>query len=123
YVKPTAKATAEKLSLGAVLDVSKNGKHVTTLTTYRGFYPAQDPSLGIIGRFFGGESDSTVGLRAGITKDIWTVINPDLTPLQNTINRGDATFTKAMQGILKLPPAQQQTQLNTLFQLRDAAIS
>jgi cytochrome c-type biogenesis protein CcmF len=50
YVKPTAAATPEKIALGAVLDVSKRGRHVTTLTTWRGFYPAQDPTLGILGR-------------------------------------------------------------------------
>src|SRR5204862_1400474 len=89
YVRPTESASAQKLSFGAVLDVSKNGRHVTTLRTSRGFYPSQDPSLGQIGRFFNGEADSDVGLRAGLTQDIWTVANPDLTPPQTKINEGD----------------------------------
>src|SRR6185312_12550809 len=42
YVRPLASATSQKLSFGAILDVSKGDKHVTTLTTTRGFYPAQD---------------------------------------------------------------------------------
>src|SRR6476646_10302386 len=92
YVRPLASATSQKISFGAVLDVSKGGKHVTTLTTTRGFYPAQDPTLGIIGRFFNGSADSNVGLRAGITKDIWTVINPDLSTLQSLITKGDRLF-------------------------------
>ncbi|MBV9465408.1 MAG: heme lyase CcmF/NrfE family subunit, partial [Solirubrobacterales bacterium] len=44
YVRPIAAATPAKISFGAVLDVAKGGKHVTTVTTSRGFYPSQDPT-------------------------------------------------------------------------------
>jgi cytochrome c-type biogenesis protein CcmF len=97
YVRPTAQATSAKLSFGAVLDVSKHGKHVATLTTTRGFYPAStDSTVGPISEAFNGSADSQVGLRAGLTRDIWTVINPNLQPLQAQINRGDQVFTKLM---------------------------
>ena len=66
YVRPTAAVGAQKITFGAVLDVSKAGKHVTTLDTTRGFYPSTDSSLGVIGRFFGGEADSNVGLQDGL---------------------------------------------------------
>ncbi len=122
YVRPVATATAEKISFGAVLDVSKSGRHVQTLTTTRGFYPAQDPTLGVVGRFFNGEEESQVGLRAGLTKDIWTVISPDLTPIQPLINQGDQVFLKAMQAAAALPPAQARAQITNLFTARDAAI-
>jgi cytochrome c-type biogenesis protein CcmF len=113
YVKPTAQATAGKLSFGAVLDVSKRGKHVTTLTTTRRFYPAtSDPTVGPISEAFNGASDSQVGLRAGLTKDIWTVINPNLQPLQAEINRGDQVFTKLM---TSLTPAQARQPANVQF--------
>jgi cytochrome c-type biogenesis protein CcmF len=104
YVRPTAQATAQKLSFGAVLNVAKGSSHVATLTTSRGFYPATgDSTAGPISVAFNGQSDSDVGLRAGLTRDIWTVINPDLTPLQAEINRGDQVFTKLM---TSLTPAQ-----------------
>src|SRR5579884_210966 len=105
YLRPIAHATAAKLSFGAVLDVSKSGHHVTTLTTLRNFYPAApgDPTVGPISEAFNGQSDSDVGLRAGLTKDIWTVVNPDLTPLQSEIARGDQVFERFMQS---LTPAQ-----------------
>jgi cytochrome c-type biogenesis protein CcmF len=104
YVRPTAQASAAKLSFGAVLDVSKRGKHVVTLTTTRSFYPApDDPTVGPISEAFDGEADSQVGLRAGLTRDIWSVVNSDLTPLQPAITQGDAVFTKYMQS---LTPAQ-----------------
>jgi cytochrome c-type biogenesis protein CcmF len=104
YVRPTAHASAAKISFGAVLDVSKGGRHVTRVTTVRNFYPAPlDPTVGPISEAFNGQADSQVGLRAGLTRDIWTVINPNLQPLQALINRGDRTFTQFM---TRLTPAQ-----------------
>jgi cytochrome c-type biogenesis protein CcmF len=129
YVRPTASATAQKVSFGAVLNVSKGGKHVSTLHTTRGFYPSQDPTLGVLGRFFNGSADSQVGLRAGLTKDIWTVINPDLGPLQGEISRGDRLFGAALAATMKnaaagrITSTQEQAQLNNLFTERDEAIS
>jgi cytochrome c-type biogenesis protein CcmF len=122
YVRPIATATAEKIALGAVLDVSKGGHHVTTLRTSRGFYPSQDIGLGVIGRFFGGEAESQVGLRAGLTRDIWTVINPDLGPIQGLINQGNDKFQRFMVAAASLPPAQARAELPTMFALRDQAI-
>ena len=66
YKHPTATATSEKVQFGAALIVSKNGKHVTTLNTERGFYPSTNMNDGIVGRFFdSSNADSTVGLDAG----------------------------------------------------------
>jgi cytochrome c-type biogenesis protein CcmF len=110
YVRPIAHATDAKISFGAVLDVSKNGRHVTTLTTSRGFYPATgDPTVGPISIAFNGESDSNVGLNAGLTRDVWTVVNVNLQPLQAKINEGDRVFENLM---THLTPAQAQTPAN-----------
>jgi cytochrome c-type biogenesis protein CcmF len=125
YVRPIVGASAEKLTFGAVLAVSKGGKPVTTLRTTRGFYPSQDPTLGPISRFFDGEADSDVGLNAGLTRDIWTVANPDLTPLQGLIGEGDSKFTSAIkqaQAAALTHPAQARATMNYLWQLRDTAI-
>jgi cytochrome c-type biogenesis protein CcmF len=122
YVRPTAHASEAKVSFGAVLDVSKGGQHVSTLNTTRNFYPAPfDPSLGPISEAFNGQSDSDVGLRAGLTKDIWTVVNPDLTPLQPQISQGDKVFEQLM---TRLTPAQaaQPNNLNWIRSERALAI-
>jgi cytochrome c-type biogenesis protein CcmF len=127
YVRPTVAVSPQKLSFGAVLAVSKGGKPVTTVATTRGFYPSQDPTQGIIGRFFNGEADSDVGLRAGLTKDIWTVINPDLTPLGPLINQGNAVFAAYAQQVMKqvatLPANQAQGALAPLWAARDRAVA
>src|SRR3984885_13834809 len=122
YVRATASATAQKLSFGAVLNVTSGGHHVTTLTTSYGLYPSQDPTQGPIGRFFNGSAESRVGLRAGLTQDIWAVINPNITPLQGLIQKGNAVLQKALTNALAQPPAARAKALNQLSQLRDIAI-
>jgi cytochrome c-type biogenesis protein CcmF len=121
YVRATASATPQKISLGAILDVSRQGQHVTTLDTQYGLYPAQDPTQPI-GRFFNGSAESRVGLDAGLTRDLWTVINPNVGPLQGLIAQGDKVLAPALAQAERLPPAQQAKALNQLFGLRDLAI-
>jgi cytochrome c-type biogenesis protein CcmF len=121
YVRPTEQATftnqgeVAKLAFGAVLDVSKHGRHVTTVTTTRGFYPATgDPTVGPISVAFNGQADSQVGLKAGLTRDIWTVVNLNFQSIQSQINRGDKVFTSLM---TSLTPAQ-VSQPRTLVAIR-----
>jgi cytochrome c-type biogenesis protein CcmF len=96
YVKPVSSLSAEKITLGAVLDVSKHGRHVATLIPSRGYYPSlDDKSFGRIGRFFNGDSTSELGLRASLTRDIWTAAQPDLTAVEPMIRDADRRFPDA----------------------------
>ena len=81
YVRPTTRLEGEKVSLGAVLDVRRDGKPVGTLRPTRGYYPSTDPSAGPVGRYFDGQATSEVGLRAGLRRDLWTAVEPDLQSL------------------------------------------
>ncbi len=128
YVRPTEAVSSQKISFGAVLDVSKAGKHVTTVNTIRNFYPSQDPGDGLIGKFFdSATSDSQVGLDAGLRRDIWTVINVDPSHLAPLINQGDNLFAKyapsVMTQAVKLPPARAQQAMNALWAERDLAVA
>jgi cytochrome c-type biogenesis protein CcmF len=127
YVRATAAALPAKVELGAILSVSKNGHHVTTLDTVHGIYPDLDPSDGVIGRFFAGSSDSTVGLRAGLTRDIWAVISPSLTPFQNEINTGNRVFGNYLASVMpklnKLSPAVENRDLSAIYAERDVAVA
>jgi cytochrome c-type biogenesis protein CcmF len=104
YVRPTSRLAAEKISLGAVLDVRRHGRHVATLRPTRGYYPSLDQAgLGTIGRYFEGQATSEVGLDAGPTRDLWTAVEPDLGPLQRFIDAADRRFSNAgpnLQGFL-----------------------
>ncbi|MFL5835318.1 MAG: heme lyase CcmF/NrfE family subunit [Solirubrobacteraceae bacterium] len=102
YVKPTfdvahdRRDTGAIVSLGAVLDVSKNGKHVTTLNPSRGYYPSLDVAQdGPVGRFYKGESTSEVGLRAGLRRDLWTAIEPDTSRIERLADVADRKFPDA----------------------------
>jgi cytochrome c-type biogenesis protein CcmF len=120
YVRSSTVPGAEKIVFGSDLEVSKDGEHVATVRTTRGFYPSQDPSLGIVGRFFNGEAESEVGLRAGFGRDIWVVVNPDLLPLQPIIDEGDRTFATAMRRVTA--DGADGAAIDQLFALRDQAI-
>jgi cytochrome c-type biogenesis protein CcmF len=122
YVRPTASATPEKISFGAVLAVTSGAQRVTTLRTSYGLYPSQDP-LHPIGRFFDGSTESRVGLKAGPLQDIWTVINPNVAPLQGLINQGDARFSRFLTDAMAMAPAARAKALGQLYQLRDLAIN
>ncbi|MGH2866119.1 MAG: heme lyase CcmF/NrfE family subunit, partial [Solirubrobacteraceae bacterium] len=123
YVKPTAVATAEKISFGAEIAVahSSGGGRVATLHTSYGLYPSQDPTHPV-GRFFLGSQESQVGLKSGFTQDIWTDVHPNITPLNGLIARGDAVLGKALTDALRQPPATQSRTLSVLYQDRDIAI-
>jgi cytochrome c-type biogenesis protein CcmF len=85
YLRATSEARNERLSFGALIDVKKHGKHVATLHPTRNWFPVNSSQMGFVGRYFGGEATSEVGLDAGLTKDIWTAIQPDLRPLRPAI--------------------------------------
>jgi cytochrome c-type biogenesis protein CcmF len=90
YVAPTSSLSAERISLGAVLEVSRHGRGIATLYPSRRYYPSRDDrGLGRIGRFFKGDSTSELGLRSGLTRDVWTAVQPDLTTVEPYIT--DAT--------------------------------
>jgi cytochrome c-type biogenesis protein CcmF len=89
YRKLTADPQNERIAFAARLDVSRDGKQVTTLDPARNYYPSTDPTAGAIGRYFMGESTSEVGLQTGAGGDIWTAFQPDLSVLNPDIVRGN----------------------------------
>jgi cytochrome c-type biogenesis protein CcmF len=96
YVAPTTRLTAEKLTLGAILDVRRGGRHVATLRPRRGYYPVANPDgEGTLARWFDGESTSEVGLDSSADRDLWTAAEPDLQPYQSMIDGIDKRFPLA----------------------------
>jgi cytochrome c-type biogenesis protein CcmF len=102
YVRPTATITPKydaahtgsTLSLGAALDVTKDGRHVATLEPSEGYYASQEPSQGSVGSLIGGQPVSHVAMDAGVTRDVWTAIEPDIeTPtLERIVKVGNRTL-------------------------------
>src|SRR5271166_6216070 len=102
YVRPTATITPKydaahtgsTLSLGAVLDVSKGGRHVATLNPSEGFYASQEAGQGSVGSLIGGQPVSHVAMDAGVTRDVWSAVEPDIEApaLQRIVNVGNRTL-------------------------------
>jgi cytochrome c-type biogenesis protein CcmF len=99
YLRPTAAIVTapngrlERIDLGAQLRVARAGKTVGELHTHKSYFPSAAPMLGPISRFFEGEATSEVGLRAGLTRDIWSSVAPDTERLRPVIEKGDAVFS------------------------------
>jgi cytochrome c-type biogenesis protein CcmF len=107
YRKPTAKlggdraGTGAPISLGAVLDVRKGKEHFT-LHPSRNYYPTQDPTQGVIGRYFNGDANSEVDVRWGLKRDFWLAIRPDISSLQKPIAEADRRFPTASSDVQAL---------------------
>ncbi len=103
---PDSARTGASLSLGAVLDVSKGGRHVATLRPSEGYYDSNDPTQGSVGHFIGGQPVSHVALNAGVTRDVWSAIAPNIeTPrLKRIIALGNRTlpFIRPGEGIVAI---------------------
>ena len=65
------------------------------LAPSRGYYATPDPTLGPTGRFFDGNAESQVGLQAGLRRDIWTAVQPDIGAMQSMIDGIDHRFPLA----------------------------
>ena len=91
---PDTARTGATLSLGAVIDVSKHGRHVTTLYPSEGFYASEEPAQGSVGHLIGGQPVSHVAVDAGVTRDVWTAIAPNIeTPqLKRIVTLGNQTL-------------------------------
>jgi cytochrome c-type biogenesis protein CcmF len=121
YVRPTATASSQKLTFGAVIAVYRGSSHVTTVHTTAGLYPSET-SEQPIGRFFNGNQESRVGLDSSLLHDIWVVIQPNTQPLAKQISEGNVKFAKVIAAGSKLPAAQRARFLSTIYGLRDQFI-
>ncbi|HWY17805.1 MAG TPA: cytochrome c-type biogenesis CcmF C-terminal domain-containing protein [Solirubrobacteraceae bacterium] len=102
YVRPTATVTPSNdaahtgatLSLGAVLNVSKHGRHVATLYPSEGYYASGEPSQGSVGSLIGGQPVSHVAMSAGVTRDVWSAIAPNIetAQLKRVVEIGNRTI-------------------------------
>ena len=101
YLHPTGKlnltgqGTLEKVSLGAELRVQRGGGAARTINPARSYFPSNDPTAGPLSRYFNGDVTSEVGLQAGLRRDFWSVVAPDISHLEAIARRGDAVFASA----------------------------
>jgi len=102
YVKSTGRidnkdGRIERIVLGAQLQVlDKRGKVLHTLNPTRGFYPQNAP-FAPVSAMFDGEPTSEVRMVAGLRRDVWTAVAPDINSvLLPTAKRYDAALRKGI---------------------------
>jgi cytochrome c-type biogenesis protein CcmF len=101
YERPTSRLVAasngrlERIDLGARLTLREGDGPPRILESYKSYFPSTDPSLGPVSRFFEGEATSEVALQAGLGRDLWAAIAPDIGRLRPRIDEGDKVFTDA----------------------------
>ncbi len=103
YVRPTAKVDGLAFTAGAVERVTKDGKTFTLYPTRR-FYRPTGAGGGSISNYFAGESDSDIGLQAGLGHDFWTAIQPTIGGVQRSARAADAGFKACIGGAPGAPP-------------------
>jgi cytochrome c-type biogenesis protein CcmF len=102
YVRPTASVTPKydrahtgsTLGLGAEVDVTKGGHHVATLNPSQGYYASQESEQGTVGSLIGGQAVSHVAIDAGVTRDVWSAISPEIEApaLKRIVSAGNKTL-------------------------------
>jgi len=106
YVRPTSSIDGgeQKLSFGALLDVTREGRQVTTLSPSREYYSgvAADPSAPL-SSFFAGEATSEVGRTESFSRDLWSAMQPDLSSYDRIIDEGDRRYARFAAGIPQTP--------------------
>jgi cytochrome c-type biogenesis protein CcmF len=102
YVRPTASVDKLAFTAGSVLKVSKGGESFTLHPT-RNFYRRTGEPPSISG-YFAGESDSNIGLKAGLARDFWTAEQPDITGIQRKARLADQGFNACIKGGPGTPP-------------------
>ena len=96
YVEPvsrveTIEGRIERIVLGARLRVTKDGEEIGPLEPSKGYYPASAPFAPVSG-MFDGEATSEVRMIAGLRRDVWTAVSPELEPLRAEMR----TFDRAI---------------------------
>jgi cytochrome c-type biogenesis protein CcmF len=104
YVRPTAKVDKLAFTAGGVLRVKGAGDDVTLHPTRSFYRPTGGRGEGGIANYFAGESDSEVGVQAGLGKDLWAANQPDISGVQRHARAADAGFAKCVRGGAGVPP-------------------
>jgi cytochrome c-type biogenesis protein CcmF len=116
YERPTVSVDEreQRLTLGAVLAVRRDGERYATLHPSRNYYSsaALGGKSSAIRSFFEGNATSEVGRREGLTRDIWTAMRPDLGRLEPMIDGVDRRLERLERS---LPPGDPRAQRTISF--------
>jgi cytochrome c-type biogenesis protein CcmF len=103
YIRATSSVSPieQRLTFGAVLDITHDGTHYTTLTPSRNYYASTTaaPGTGPVAAFFAGNATSEVGRKTEPSGDVWTAMQPELGSLHPFINGADRRLERIAKGV------------------------
>jgi len=103
YVRPTVSVTPEAFTFGSNLSVQQGASQFPLHPTRSYFRPTGvEPSS--ISSFLEGETDSKVGLSAGLGSDLWTAVQPNISAVQGRMRAADRGFRACLGGAPGTPP-------------------
>ncbi len=104
FVRPTAKVTGLAFTAGAVMRVTGKGESFTLHPTRSFYRPTGTAGANSISSYFGGESDSDIGLKAGPGHDFWIASNPNIGGVEAGAKRADEGFRTCVENGPGAPP-------------------
>lgn len=105
YTEPTVDVTNERIQLGAVVDVDREGEEVATLYPSREYFRPNGEPSGPIRSYFDGEATSEIGVDTGLRRDVWTAFQPNLVDLNRAVDGADRGFQQCLQAAPGTPAA------------------
>jgi cytochrome c-type biogenesis protein CcmF len=106
YLRTTGKIVldgndrVERIEIGTVLRVWRDGKPAETITPSHDFYPSMAfVAFGPVGRFFEGEETSEIALGSGVTRDLWVASTPDSDAIVRRAKSVNDGFMKVSDGL------------------------
>ena len=104
YERPTSDAPAgpsdeQKIVFGAMLSVTRDGEPVATLNPSREYNAGSPDPSAPIRSFFEGEPTSEVGRQEGLTRDLWSAMQPDLSSFDAAIERFDTRYAAFLEDV------------------------
>ena len=104
YVRPTAKVNGLAFVAGAVVRVQEGGTTHTLETTRRFYRPTGRGGPLTISEYFDGEADSTIGLAAGLKRDIWVAVQPSIVGIERKARVAEQGFRTCIEAGPGTPP-------------------
>src|SRR6476659_2882967 len=126
YARPTVSVNRNRIGFGAVLDVRKDGKRFTRLTPSRRYFRPTGVPTRTISSLFDGEATSEVGLKAGLSRDLWTAVQPDISAVTKRARVADKRFRALMAVVaqrVQAHPAQAAGAARFALAVQDRAVA
>ncbi|CAB4919171.1 unannotated protein [freshwater metagenome] len=122
-VERAANGAIENITFGSKVRVTKDGRQVALVEPSRDYFPGMGGlELGVLSRYFAGESTSEIGLKAGVVRDVWVAQQPDITALLKKLERADRVFVQLVRsGRIQMTQASQVRDLTLARIVREYA--